>query len=479
MSDEKYHGEGTLVYIKDKPSMGLYSVVRTFHFFDSRPTYELQAVGDPYQKYYTPTSNVLTTDEIADASTQKFRIGDAVKIVDIFSRGEPVQGTIKKYNTSTNDDGTETINYLVVGKEGEHSAYWVNANQLNLIARKKKIGASTYKFKAGDSVTFNTTSHASLNCTGKVQRVKTLETGVTRYVVKAETGKTYLLPAADLTLIKDENKSKEETPRAKFKIGSYVMFRKTLEDGYRVGQVRSAQKYESLKYGTTYSYLIDGNAIREANLTQVPRMPKFKAGDDVRHMNTFGCWYLVKVVRLENFTEWNESYQYRILYEGSCCVVPESVLSEIKHECEETIAAVENTLRGMLKRSKEEAQQEEHLSPPPPPKARGCQHTKLKSRRLGGGYICLGMLPMANGKPGVFACGAVLEELPTDGVMRIIDGVADPCIGHEARTKSDSKQRTAEAKAAWTTMRKKRVGVGSMRKTKTYSVRKRRWPKKL
>ena len=44
-----------------------------------------------------------------------------------------------------------------------------------------------------------------------------------------------------------------------------------------------------------------------------------------------------------------------------------------------------------------------------------CMHTSLASRRYGGGYVCLQ-------KQGMFACGAVLPEIPQDGVARIVDG---------------------------------------------------------
>jgi len=44
-----------------------------------------------------------------------------------------------------------------------------------------------------------------------------------------------------------------------------------------------------------------------------------------------------------------------------------------------------------------------------------CKHTKLKTRRIAGGFICIERF-------GVFGCGVLLDEIPQDGEVRCVDG---------------------------------------------------------
>ena len=52
----------------------------------------------------------------------------------------------------------------------------------------------------------------------------------------------------------------------------------------------------------------------------------------------------------------------------------------------------------------------------------GCQHTDIRKRRYSDTYICCEMLKTHTGKPGVFACGIILNEIPHDGIARYVDG---------------------------------------------------------
>jgi len=201
-------------------------------------------------------------------------------------------------------------------------------------------------------------------------------------------------------------------------------------------------------------------AEEEGDLIPIPRLPKFEAGDVIR--TTGG--ELVTITQLESYRESKDGFAYTVrksdgwhvmLMEYSIAYVEPSETPQFK--IGDTVKNTTNRYQGRVIKVRKLVDGVYLIVRinaelyrwsvkccqlvAPEKKVRGCQHTDLRKRRYSDTYICCEMLKTHAGKPGVFACGVVLEEIPRDGIARYVNGTLQVLPTRKRRvTDADMKQ---------------------------------------